>query len=50
MRDLRLRDVRKHFGVVQQNTELFGGSIEENIGGLGYICQCLIRFFSTKYE
>ena len=32
IRDLRLRDVRRHFGVVQQNTELFAGSIEENIG------------------
>eukprot|EP01041_Mallomonas_annulata_P009444 gene9444-19619_t len=31
MRELRLRDVRKYFGVVQQNTELFGGSIEDNI-------------------
>jgi len=32
VKDLRLRDVRKHFGIVQQNTELFGGTIEENIG------------------
>eukprot|EP00607_Mallomonas_marina_P002723 CAMPEP_0182439544 /NCGR_PEP_ID=MMETSP1167-20130531/86506_1 /TAXON_ID=2988 /ORGANISM="Mallomonas Sp, Strain CCMP3275" /LENGTH=1022 /DNA_ID=CAMNT_0024633277 /DNA_START=169 /DNA_END=3238 /DNA_ORIENTATION=+ len=29
--DLKLRDVRRRFGVVQQSTELFGGSIEENI-------------------
>ena len=31
MRELRLRDVRGCIGVVQQNTELFGGTIEENI-------------------
>ena len=31
MRDLRLRDIRRNMGVVQQNTDLFGGSIEENI-------------------
>lgn len=31
IRDLRLRDLRRHIGVVQQNTELFQGTIEENI-------------------
>lgn len=29
--DLCLKDVRRQIGVVQQNTELFGGTIEENI-------------------
>lgn len=31
IRDLCLKDVRRQMGVVQQNTELFGGTIEENI-------------------
>lgn len=31
IRDLKLRDLRRHIGVVQQNTELFQGTIEENI-------------------
>jgi ABC-type multidrug transport system fused ATPase/permease subunit len=29
--DLKLRDVRRNIGIVQQNTELFGGTIEDNI-------------------
>lgn len=29
--ELCLRDVRRNIGIVQQNTELFGGTIEENI-------------------
>lgn len=31
LKDYCLRDVRKQVGVVSQNTELFGGTIEENI-------------------
>jgi ATP-binding cassette subfamily B protein len=31
IKDLCLKDVRANIGVVQQNTELFGGTIEENI-------------------
>lgn len=31
LRDLCLQDVRRDIGIVQQNTELFGGTIEENI-------------------
>ena len=31
LRELRLRDVRKQMGVVQQSTDLFAGTIEENI-------------------
>ena len=31
MKTLRLRDVRGHIGVVMQNTDLFGGTILENI-------------------
>ena len=31
LREVCLADVRKEIGVVQQNTELFQGSIEENI-------------------
>ena len=29
MRSLRLRDVRRHIGVVMQSTELFGGTVLE---------------------
>lgn len=28
---LRLKDIRKEIGLVAQNTELFAGSVEENI-------------------
>jgi len=31
LKQLCLRDLRKQIGLVQQNTELFGGTIEENI-------------------
>lgn len=31
LKDLCLRDFRRQIGIVQQNTELFGGTIEENI-------------------
>ena len=31
LRELCLQDVRRDIGIVQQNTELFGGTIEENI-------------------
>lgn len=31
LRELCMRDVRKQIGVVAQNTELFGGTIEDNI-------------------
>lgn len=31
MRQLCLFDIRRQIGIVQQNTELFGGTIEENI-------------------
>lgn len=31
IKDLCLRDIRKQIGIVQQNTELFGGTIEDNI-------------------
>eukprot|EP01038_Epipyxis_sp_PR26KG_P016156 gene16156-21962_t len=31
LKELCLRDVRRSIGLVQQNTELFGGTIEENI-------------------
>lgn len=31
LKELCLQDVRRDIGIVQQNTELFGGTIEENI-------------------
>ena len=31
LNELCLHDVRKQIGVVQQNTDLFGGTIEDNI-------------------
>lgn len=31
LKELCLLDVRRQIGIVQQNTELFGGTIEENI-------------------
>lgn len=31
LRQLCLLDIRRQIGIVQQNTELFGGTIEENI-------------------